>query len=183
MTKCIISVTGHRFWKNPVEERIGLAHGIATFVNLLRWTFVKETEPVLIHGCATGVDLWFGEIAMEMGLPLELYLPFPRVTQIVKGKMSPRQADSLNQQIEYADKTVIVNQTFHYHGYEKRNWALVNRCDVLGCYYKRARSGSGNAIRYAEKKGKPVVDLRRIVEINHLPKSIHHINLLEGGNL
>ena len=176
--KCIVSVTGHRFWKDREFEREELLHATAKLVDLLNATFTERTQVVLIHGCATGVDMWFGEHAMTLELPLELYLPFPRITQIVKGKMSPRQADSLNTQIEYAEKVVVVNKQFHYHGYEKRNWALVNRCDVLATYYTRSRSGSGNAARYAMKTGAPVVDLRMLVEINHLSKSIHHINLI-----
>jgi len=182
MRKCIVSVTGHRHWKNREWERENLLNGVVRLVELLNSTFDKKTEIVLIHGCATGVDLWFGEHAMSLGLPIELYLPFPRITQIVKGKMSPLQADSLNRQIEYADKVVVVNQKFFYHGYERRNWALVDRCHILASYYTRSRSGSGNAFRRAEKKKKPVVDLREIIKTNFLPKSIHDINLL-GGQL
>ncbi|MHC4644009.1 MAG: hypothetical protein ACYTBJ_00810 [Planctomycetota bacterium] len=178
MQKFIISVTGHRAWKNRAEERETLFHATAKLVQMLNATFTRPTQIVLIHGCATGVDLWFGEHAMTLAMNLELYLPFPRITQIVKGKMSPRQADSLNRQIEYADKVVVVNKQFHYHGYEKRNWALVNRCNLLATYFTRSRSGSGNAQRYAIKKKVPVVDLRRIVDLTHLPNSIHHINEL-----
>jgi len=178
MQKFIISVTGHRAWKDRAHERETLFHATAKLVDMLEKTFTRSTQVVLIHGCATGVDMWFGEHAMRLDLPIELYLPFPRITQIVKGKMSPRQAASLNRQIEYADKTVVVNKQFHYHGYEKRNWALVNRCNLLASYYTRERSGSGNAVRYAIKKNVPVVDLRRIVDLTHLPDSIHHINEL-----
>ena len=176
--KCIVSVTGHRFWPNREFEREELLHATAKLVDLLNCLFAERTQVVLIHGCATGVDLWFGEHAMALELPLELYLPFSRITQIVKGKLSPQQAESLNTQIKYADKVVVVNKLFHYHGYEKRNWALVNRCNILASYYTRSRSGSGNAVRYAIKKGKPVVDLRKVMEVNHLPKSIHHTTLI-----
>lgn len=182
MRKLIISITGHRSWKNHALERENLFHGTSRLVDLLNMTFGGPTEIVLIHGCATGVDLWFGEHAMTLGLKLELYLPFPRITQIVKGKMTPRQAQSLNRQIQYADKVVVVNSKFFYHGYERRNWALVDRCHILGTYYTRSRSGSGNCHRRALKKKKPVVDLRTIMELTHLPKSIHDIQLL-GGTL
>jgi len=180
MTKCIVSVTGHRAWKDREWEKTNLLEGTARLLDLVQSASKVRLDFTLIHGCATGVDLWFGEAAMKLELPLELYLPFPRITQIVKGKMTPLQAESLNHQIEYADKVVVVNKKFFYHGYERRNWALVDRCHLLASYYTRSRSGSGNAVRRAEKKGKPVVDLRKIVETNYLPKNVHNIELLGG---
>ena len=174
----IVSVTGHRFWKDRDYERMNLYRGTDKLVRTLEKTYSKPMQTVLIHGCATGVDLWFGEIAIELGLPLELYLPFPRIMQMVKGNMGPHQRYSLDKQIEYAEKIVICSQNFYSYGYQKRNIALVKRCDLLASYFIRKRSGSGNAVRTAEKMKKPVVDLRTIMEIADFEDSIHDIQKL-----
>jgi hypothetical protein len=174
----IVSVTGHRFWKDPEKERDALLHGTAKLVGMLEQTLKEPAEIVLIHGCATGVDLWFGEIAMKLGRVLELYLPFPRITQMVRGKMTAEQRYSLDTQIEYAEKVVICSQKFYYYGYQKRNVMLVDRCHMLASYYTRGKSGSGNAVRTAELKKKPVVDLRTIMNLVGFDDSIHHLDTI-----
>lgn len=151
------AVTGHRRWKNPKEERTRLFRNLLTNLVLM-----PKESTTLLHGCAPGVDLWAGEFAVENELNLELYLPFPRDFQVKKSKFSLKEIESLDMQIAYASKIVVVNETFFTCGYQKRNIALVNNCDFLYTYYTRSRSGSGNCVRYAKQvlDGECIIDLR-----------------------
>lgn len=164
----IISVTGHRKWNRPVEERDKLFSSLDTFFRLLAcFGFEKGAKDgvTLIHGCAVGVDLWFGRYAIENGYPLELYLPFKRTVQIAKARMGVKLKRELEEQISYANSVIIVNKKFSTYGYQRRNIALVNRCDLLVSWYTRVRSGSGNCIRYALGKRRAHFDLRKLNEI------------------
>jgi len=157
--KLRISITGHRHWTDPKKERKRLFDNMDSFMFLLLKEYRKENI-VLLNGCATGVDQWFGIYALQRDLRFELYLPFKRTIQVVKGKMTPKQIESLNDQYRHADKVVVVNDKFFTYGYQKRNIALVNNCQILLTYYTRSRSGSGNCLRYAVEKGRRIVNLR-----------------------
>lgn len=171
-----IAITGHRFWGNPKKERIKLFDNMDFFVSLLLKFGYKREDIVLLSGCATGVDLWYGCYAMERNFRLELYLPFKRTTQIIKGKMNAQQRKSLNRQYKYAEKVIVVNETYHTVGYQKRNVALVDNSQILLSYYTRSRSGSGNCVRYAMKKNKRIINLRNLTET--FDATVHDVAVL-----
>lgn len=144
-----IAVTGHRTWSNPIEVQTILFEATNDIIN------DYFDDPILIHGCARGVDLWFGEYAMQHNLELHLYLPFPLKIQIEKGMRTESDIQSLKTQIKYASKVVVVNNDFYTQGYGKRNRILVDNCDVLIVCMNRIRSGTGHAARYARENGIP----------------------------
>lgn len=176
--KIRVAITGHRFWPNMKKERIRLFDNMDFFISLMLKFGYKKKDIVLLSGCATGIDLWYGSYAMARGLRLELYLPFKRTTQIVKGKMDLQQRTSLNKQYRYAEKVVVVNDRFFTYGYQKRNMALVNNSQILLSYYTRTRSGSGNCVRYAMSKNRKIINLRNLHETFDYENDVHNLGLL-----
>lgn len=176
--KIRVAITGHRFWSNMKKERIRLFDNSDFFISLMLRFGYRKSEIILLNGCATGVDLWFGSYAMARGLRLELYLPFKRTTQIVKGKMNLQQRTSLNKQYKYAEKVVVVNETYHTVGYQKRNIALVDNSQILLSYYTRTRSGSGNCVRYAMRRDRKIINLRDLHQTFDYENDVHNLGLL-----
>jgi len=157
-----IAVTGHRRFSNAKTHeqwRVQFVDAVARFIECCEAVGVTKDRMIFLSGCALGVDIWFATYAHVAGIPYELYLPFKRTVQVVKGKFNPLQIDHLNTLITDASKVVVVNNKFYPYGYQVRNMALVDNSQMLLTYYQRKRSGSGNCERYALKKDKWIVDL------------------------
>lgn len=173
----VVSVTGHRHWKNRLVEKRRLFEALDSFIYALDLHDVPKEKLRFIHGCALGIDLWFGHYAIDRELPLDLFLPFPFEIQIYRGKFNKMQEHMLDYQMRRAENVYVVNRAFSTRGYVRRNEVLVNNCNLLASYYTRERSGSGHAVRYAHKTKTWVVDLRDFIGVdNNDPKSL--INIL-----
>ncbi len=159
--KKTISITGHRKWPDNVTESGEFRLKVMKFFK--EKCSLVDNDVTLIHGCARGVDLWFGNFAMEFDLKLSLYLPFPLKIQMERGMKNYHDECSLKRQVRYENlmEIKVINKTFSTYGYQKRNKALVDDCDIMLGYFTRSRSGSGNAARYYEKhKGKKLFNLK-----------------------
>ncbi len=167
-----VAVTGHRKFSNIKkhdEWETSFYDAVSRFVLTARGSGISKGRLVFLSGCALGVDIWFANFARNNGIAYELYLPFKRTIQVVKGRFTPLQIDNLNQLILDADKVVVVNRKFYPYGYQVRNQALVDNSNLLLTYYQRARSGSGNCVRYAKKVNRWTVDLMRFDFEKELP--------------
>jgi hypothetical protein len=173
-----IAITGHRNWSNAALEEQRLWLALDEFIRSLSLVDIEPKHIKMLHGCARGVDLWFGNYAVDNRIAVDLYLPFKRTMQISRGQFSPGNIVDLNIQYAAAEKVVVVNKKFSFYGYQIRNKVLVDNCDILLYDFTRSRSGSGNALRYAEKMGKRTLDLRRFEEKAYFEPSIHDIKLL-----
>lgn len=156
-----IAVTGHRNWNNPEFHKAALFKSLNSLIQNLRSIGISKESITLIHGCARGIDLWFGTYARTNSIPYELYLPFPLDIQISKGKFSEEEEKELTEQIKSCKAIHVVNKRFSTYGYQKRNIALVDNCHLLTSYYVRSRSGSSNCVKYAKQVGRPVLNLRK----------------------
>ncbi len=170
-----LAVTGHRHWKYLKDTQRKIYGALDTLLSLYNQIGIPPHKVIMMHGCALGVDTWFGEYAYGNRIKLHLYLPFPRDIQVERGRFNRRQKAGLDAQINYASKVVTVNKTYSTYGYQKRNIALVNDCDVLTSFFTRSRSGSGNCVRYALEKEVKHLDLRTFEELSGFKRSIHHL--------
>lgn len=174
-----VAVTGHRHWKKPSLEKLHLFESLDIFLTLLPKYDILPAQLVFLHGCALGVDMWFGHYARIHDINFELFLPFNRETQIERGNFNSNQINELDKQIAEARNVVVVNKKYFTYGYQERNKVLVDSSDMLTTYYTRSRSGSGNAKRYAEKRKKLILDL---IELRNRSDSripyIHDLNIL-----
>lgn len=107
----------------------------------------------LISGLAQGVDTWFADIAIEMGIPLHAYLPF-------SGQQSrwPRPAqDRYAALLQRCKSSTIVSQFASKQAYLARNDAMVCKCDMAIAVWNGLPSGTGYTVRKLQQTGKKVI--------------------------
>lgn len=158
-----IAFTGHRTFTDLESlDTDDLEHEFSK--KLIQKILHSDMDPddlVFVTGAALGVDTWAATYAMESGIPLHLYLPFPAEVQMEKAKMTPWDREVLKQHLAYAEKVEVVNEYFSLKGYGARNRALVDNSDILWAYYTRKKSGSGHCVRYYVKiKKRPAFNLK-----------------------
>lgn len=143
----IIAFTGHRSEDCRSEEDVRMRMDLA-----LRTT--PDPIEAVICGMANGVDLWAGNVALDMGLPVIAAKPW-------RGH-GPRKSDIALYERVLAEAVEIVDVDPHdeYRGpwvYQKRNEYMVDRAThVLAYYSGKGRGGTYNCISYANKVKKPV---------------------------
>lgn len=114
-------------------------------------------------GGALGVDMWSGEILLEMkrkpeyaGIELVIVLPHPGHDERWDERSKRRMAFLL----EHSTEHLTIGTDSSAESYYRRNRYLVDHADCLVAVYDNdrvVRSGTEMTVRYAEKRGKPVV--------------------------
>lgn len=150
----IICGTGHRpdklggYGDTVVEQIINVAcDGLGD---------IKGDVTRVISGGALGWDQALAEAALRLNLPLTLALPFPGFWS----KWPKRSQDNLEYMVSRADKVVYVCE----EGYapwkmQERNKWMVDNSDSVLALWNGTDGGTANCVRYAEKVGKPIVNL------------------------
>lgn len=111
-------------------------------------------------GMAEGVDLWCGELILEMrdrfDPPLQICAVVPFLEQ--PGNMSKKNQERYRRIMEHSKERFLVSRKFTKSCYQKRNCFLVDSCDAVIAVFdeSNAHSGTGQTVRYAKKKGKRV---------------------------
>ena len=111
-------------------------------------------------GMAEGVDLWCGEIVLELKdqfePPLQICAVVPFLSQ--PSTMTERNQARYRRIMDASSERFLVSRNFSKNCYQKRNYYLVDSCDALLAVFKEGeeRSGTGQTIRYAKRKGKKI---------------------------
>lgn len=149
----LIAVTGHRSEKCKSEESV--RNRVRPVLDAFRPEFV-------IVGMANGVDLWTGDVALELGIPVWAALPW-------QGH-KPRRSDVelYSKVIENAGRISVVHEGLEYPGpwvYFKRNQFMVdNATHVLGYLNPQAKSGGTfQCWKYAKESGKPRKNVYEVI--------------------
>lgn len=82
---------------------------------------------------------------------LHLVLPCPADEQTAKWNKS--QKEDYQKILEAADDVQIISEHYTESCMKKRNARLIDLADCCVCYCKVSRSGTGQTVRMAEKKG------------------------------
>lgn len=160
-----IAFTGHR--PKDLPRDFGMSQVAESLDNHLndivdRFAAGIHDDPWFITGGALGIDTWAAEYAISRHLPLALVLPFdiPTMTKF----WSDYQRERLMAHRDYADKTlsftIIHEGGYDVTAYDKRNHHMVDTSDILIAFWSgKPQGGTANCIRYAAKKGHPIVNL------------------------
>ncbi|MDE5577532.1 MAG: DUF1273 domain-containing protein [Oscillospiraceae bacterium] len=149
-----VCFSGHRPEKLP-DEGSDRSQVIRTLKSILYKEIIDSAEngcTTFITGLARGVDLWAGEMIMELkakGMPLKLVAaaPYKAHGNSFKG----RDKFILGNILLKADEVVYVSENYTRECMRLRNEYMVNRSDKLIAVVSDYRSGTGQTIRYAER--------------------------------
>ena len=146
--------TGHRILKATPE-----------LISRLRDTIIdlyKQDVTEFINGAALGFDQLSAKEVIELkeaypDIKLHLLLPCPAEEQS-KG-WNKAQIDRYLRLLHEADSVTVLSEHYTYDCMKRRNERLVELADVCVSYCNNRRSGTGQTLRFAEKKGIPVINL------------------------
>lgn len=167
-----ICVTGHR-----PQKLYGFDIGNP------KWTALKEKLKTLLldNGCTTavtgmalGVDMIFAIAVCELkdaGYDIKLHCAIPclehtkKWEEIAKDGWNETTRNNMRVSIliyqkilEYADvKKIVTEQPYEPWMMDARNRYMVDMSDAVIAVWDGSPGGTGNCVRYAEKKNKPII--------------------------
>ena len=139
-------------------------------------SFKEQGGEEVIQGGAIGVDQWSAMAALEAGLHLRSYLPFPQ-----QGERWPREAQEELEYIKAHSREVkMFGESFAMKHFFVRNQAIVHDCSILLAVRSHREDVDGGTIHardYAVKQCVPVIeavvhDDGRIVENYRKPAGL-----------
>lgn len=150
-----VCFSGHRPEKLP-DGGSDSSQVIRTIKSILYKEILDSAEngcTAFITGLARGVDLWAGEMVMELkarGMPLKLIAaaPYRGHGNSFKG----RDRFILGNILLKADEVVYISENYSRECMRLRNEYMVDRSDKLIAVVSDYRSGTGQTIRYAERR-------------------------------
>ena len=119
-----------------------------------------ETEGVthFITGMALGIDVYAAEIVLDLKTKypyITLESAIPCETQAVKWSVAAR--ERYYNIAAKCDKETMLQREYTPGCMEKRNQYMVDHADYILAVWNGRPSGTGNTVRYAQKKGKFVI--------------------------
>lgn len=148
------SFTGHRRIKP--EHKRALLELLARAVNYAYENGCRE----FFTGGAIGFDTEAARAVIRFRIAhpdVRLILLLPCQNQ--DDGWSDSQRDSYGYILRAADEIRYTSDYYHDGCMKIRNQALVDSCDILIAYLSDSRSGAGQTVRMAEKRGKTVYNL------------------------
>lgn len=149
-----VCFTGHRPAKLHAPEAAVKA-ALATEIKRA----YDEGYRTFITGMAQGVDIWAGELVLQLrsqysSVRLICALPFPGFGD----SWSPEWRQRYHAVLTQADLTREISDHYSMATFQKRNeWMVDHAARVIAVYNGDPKSGTKNTIVYAEKQGVPVV--------------------------
>lgn len=147
--------TGHRPKDLPAHWNFNeFAHTLTDYLEL------RGNHERFITGGALGIDTWAAEYALRDSIPLTLIMPFTWATMTKMWREEDRERLAFH--MENAAELIVLAANDEYNAalYQKRNIAMIDRCDVLLAFWSGKRyGGTWNAIQYAQLINKPIINL------------------------
>lgn len=138
---------------------IASASGVCPTCREIRPGTVTYTQEA-ISGMALGVDQWFAETCIVLGIPFTAAVPCDD-----QERLWPEESQRHYRELLAKAHHVRVVSPGPYAPWkmQARNEFMVNECDVLLAVWDGSSGGTANCVKYAEKVGKPVwrIDPRR----------------------
>ena len=116
---------------------------------------IAKPEAVIV-GMAQGWDQAVGFAAMSLGITVHAAVPF----EGQENKWPPAaQQEYRNLLLCCATRTVVFPGGYCAYAMQLRNEWMVDRCNQLMAMWDGSPGGTANCIKYANKRGVPVVNL------------------------
>ena len=162
-----IAVTGHR--PNKLDGYKGIK-AEQTKIKVKSWlceqlNHYKPEE--VISGMALGVDQWFAEVAVELGVPFIAAVPFANPTI----KWPQFSQEYYQRLLSKASKIIHVDELafprylvrgampryYHYLKMQLRDEWMVDNCDILLAVWNGTSGGTANTVQYAKRIDKETI--------------------------
>ncbi|MBR5090273.1 MAG: DUF1273 family protein [Ruminiclostridium sp.] len=123
---------------------------------------IGQGVDTFVDGMALGWDMFCAEIVLELksvcrDIQLHCLLPCPPEEQ-VKG-WNRSQVERYMKILQAADSVNVLSEHYTDDCMKRRNERLVELADCCVCYCNNRRSGTGQTVRFAEKKGIMIINL------------------------
>lgn len=145
--------TGHRPEKLTVPEA-----EIRTWLEDKIRNAINEGYTTFISGMARGVDLWAGEIVLNLkakGLPISLMCasPYPGF----EARWAEKWRSLYHKVLADADDVIFVCPAYSYDSFQKRNEWMIDHSSRVIAVFNGTSGGTKNTIDYARKHGCEVI--------------------------
>lgn len=161
-----ICFSGHRPEKLP-----GLGDDYSPLTSVLKSLLFKEISLSLqegyncfITGLARGIDNWAADIIIDFklhGNNIKLICVMPHKNYGTNWKGFDKW--NLSHILEKADEVITISESYSRFCMKERNFYMVDHSDKLIALLKNERSGTGQTVRYAKKKGLEV----KLIDLNN----------------
>ena len=172
-----VCFSGHRPEKLPSGENF--TRVLKSILYKVVLDSIDEGYDCFITGLARGVDLWAGEIILELkaqGKNIRLVAAAPYRSH--GSKFYGAERFSLGNIMLKADKVVYVSENYFKGCMQRRNEYMVNNSGKLIAVVSDYRSGTGATIRYAKKQG----IITRIIDAKRLDEEIGAVSGDDGAS-
>lgn len=150
-----VMITGHRpsrlggYRPNPLTTKI--KHWLG---NTLKFAFNADENLEIISGMALGVDQWWAESGIRLGLPVHAYIPFKNQEKIWPLSSQQKYRNILSKVT--TQKTISQNTNSGWgRAMQLRNKAMVDNADwCIAVWDGTPKGGTWNCIQYIRKKDK-----------------------------
>lgn len=160
-TKKACCFTGHRPQKLGYGENSTQCDQLKqTMRDVVVSLIEKEDVAHFISGMALGVDTFAAQIVADLKKEypwITLECAIPCETQATK--WSERDRDLYFRLIAKCDKETLIQHQYTTDCMQKRNEYMVDNSDFVVSVWNGKPSGTGNTVRYAENKGKAVIQI------------------------
>lgn len=169
----ILSFTGHRPNKlgeegNPLPA--GATMLAADFLNLAR-------PERCIVGMAQGWDMAVAYACTQLNIPFTAAIPFMGQEDYWPESVRKLYRDLINHRL--ATKHIVAPGGYSAGKMSLRNGWMVDKSDAVIALWDGSPGGTGNCVRYARKKGTPVLNLWPTFEGNNPPVKLAWRNFSE----
>lgn len=120
----------------------------------------KKNVSHFIAGAALGVDMWAMEIVLELkkqypGITLEAAVPCSSQA----ARWNAEAKERYGRLLSLCDRVTLVQEHYTPDCMMKRNEYMVDSSDYVVAVWNGKPSGTGNTIKYAKRRGKPVYSI------------------------
>lgn len=151
----IVAFTGHR------PDKLGGYRSPNPICDWVSWCIHEELDRLnptkAISGMAQGVDQWAATICINRNLPFIAAIPFVGQESMWPEAAQKRWRFLLGKAYE---TVVVCKGGYSPAKMQKRNEWMVDHADVLIAVWDGTPGGTGNCVRYAEKKNKRIVRIK-----------------------
>lgn len=161
----IITVTGHR------PDKLGSwaeyeAITLPRLVDLARQEFTRLAPSHGITGMALGWDIACAMAFYERGIPYIAAVPFLDQDKRWNSRDRARYLEYIQKakSVVYVDRLpkyqvgTLPPDTYHAAKMQRRNEFMIDHCTQVLALWDGSSGGTGNAVEYARKTGKPIIN-------------------------